>query len=92
MNNEVVMSNTSTNINIRMDKELKKQFETFCESVGMTMSAAFNVFAKKTVSENKIPFEISAHIPNRETKKVLDASLKGKKANKTFDSSDALMK
>ncbi len=42
------MSNTSTNINIRMDKELKKQFETFCESVGMTMSAAFNVFAKKT--------------------------------------------
>ena len=37
----------STNVNIRMDADLKKQFETFCADVGLTMTAAFNVFAKK---------------------------------------------
>ena len=49
-----------TNINIRMDAQLKKQFEAFCADVGLTMSAAFNVFAKTSVRLQKIPFEITA--------------------------------
>ena len=41
----------STNINIRMDSDLKMQFEAFCADMGMTMTAAFNIFAKKAVRE-----------------------------------------
>jgi addiction module RelB/DinJ family antitoxin len=48
-----------TNINIRMDETLKAQFESFCSDVGLTMSAAFNVFAKAVVRQGRIPFEIS---------------------------------
>ena len=48
-----------TNINIRMDEELKRQFDQFCSDVGMTMTTAFCIFAKKAVKEQKIPFEIS---------------------------------
>ena len=49
-----------TNVNIRMDEDLKKQFEAFCSDVGMSMTTAFCVFAKATVRQHKIPFEISA--------------------------------
>jgi DNA-damage-inducible protein J len=49
-----------TNINIRIDKQLKNQFETFCNNAGLTMSTAFNVFAKTSVRLQKIPFEITA--------------------------------
>jgi DNA-damage-inducible protein J len=49
-----------TNINIRMDSQLKNQFEKFCSNVELNMSAAFNVFAKTTVRLQKIPFEITA--------------------------------
>ena len=49
-----------TNINIRMDKELKEQFDLFCSNVGMSMTTAFCIFAKKAVREQKIPFEITA--------------------------------
>ncbi|MDR0501933.1 MAG: type II toxin-antitoxin system RelB/DinJ family antitoxin [Treponema sp.] len=49
-----------TNINIRMDTQLKKQFEDFCSNVGLTMSTAFNIFAKTSVRQQKIPFEITA--------------------------------
>lgn len=49
-----------TNVNIRMDEELKKQFDAFCSEVGMSMTTAFCVFAKTVVRERKIPFEISA--------------------------------
>jgi addiction module antitoxin, relB/dinJ family len=48
-----------TNINIRMDEDLKKQFEAFCSDIGMTMTTAFCVFAKTAVRKQKIPFEIA---------------------------------
>ena len=42
-----------TNINIRMDENLKKQFEAFCSDIGMTMTTAFCVFAK-TETKNTV--------------------------------------
>lgn len=49
-----------TNVSIRMDEDLKKQFDAFCSDIGMSMTTAFCVFAKKAVRERRIPFEISA--------------------------------
>lgn len=49
-----------TNLNIRIDEDLKKQFEEFCANVGINMTTAFNMYAKKVVAEQKIPFEITA--------------------------------
>ncbi len=51
---------TQTSVNIRMDSDLKKQFEAFCSDIGMSMTTAFCVFAKMAVRERKIPFEIKA--------------------------------
>lgn len=51
---------SQTNINIRMDKQLKEQFDKFCSDVGMSMTTAFCIFAKKAVKDQKIPFEITA--------------------------------
>lgn len=34
-------------VNIRMDRELKKEFESFCSEMGMSMTTAFTIFAKK---------------------------------------------
>lgn len=36
-----------TLVNIRMDEELKKNMDEICKELGITMSAAFNMFAKK---------------------------------------------
>lgn len=44
---------------VRMDKTLKSQFESLCDSFGMNMSTAINVFARAVVRERKIPFEIT---------------------------------
>lgn len=56
-----------TSINIRMDSDLKRQFEEFCSDIGMSMTTAFTVFAKKAVRENRIPFQLDRDIPNEET-------------------------
>lgn len=52
---------------LRMDEGLKKSFDAFCESVGLSATAAINLFAKKAVAEQRIPFEVSA-VPQRVTK------------------------
>ena len=49
-----------TNVNIRMDENLKKQFDEFCSNIGMSMTTAICVFAKTAVKEQRIPFEITA--------------------------------
>lgn len=49
-----------TTICIRIDTDVKKEFETFCNSIGMSMSTAINIFIKKSVGEQRIPFEITA--------------------------------
>ncbi|MBQ8781519.1 MAG: type II toxin-antitoxin system RelB/DinJ family antitoxin [Oscillospiraceae bacterium] len=47
-------------VNFRMDEELKKNMEETCAEMGLSMTAAFTIFAKKVVREQRIPFEISA--------------------------------
>lgn len=48
-----------TLINIRIDEDVKKQMEELCKELGLTMSAAFNIFARKMIRENGIPFEVA---------------------------------
>ena len=88
------MANTA-NINIRMDANLKKQFEAFCADMGMTMTTAVNIFAKKAVRENRIPFEISGDVPTAETKEAI-RKVKQMKADptlgKTYTDVDEMMK
>ena len=45
---------------IRMDEELKRQFDQLCADFGMNATTAFNVFARAVVRERRIPFEIEA--------------------------------
>ncbi len=45
---------------VRMDENLKKQFDMLCSDFGMNASTAINVFARTVVRERKIPFEITA--------------------------------
>ena len=81
----------STNINIRMDSDLKRQFEAFCADMGMTMTTAFNIFAKKAVREYRIPFEISGEMPNAETRKAIEDARKGIGLSKAYSSVEELM-
>ena len=46
-------------VNIRMDEVLKKDMEKTCDEIGISMSAAFTIFAKKMSREKRIPFEVS---------------------------------
>lgn len=48
-----------TLINVRIDEDVKKNMEEICKELGITMSAAFNIFARKMSREKRIPFDVS---------------------------------
>jgi DNA-damage-inducible protein J len=52
----------TTNLNIRIDKNLKEQAETFFGELGLSMTAAFNIFVRQSLRQGKIPFEIGLDI------------------------------
>lgn len=48
-----------TMVSFRMDENLKKSMEQICDELGLSMTAAFTIFAKKMSREKRIPFEVS---------------------------------
>ena len=40
----------AVNVNFRMDADLKKSMEQACSELGMSMTTAFTIFAKKSKS------------------------------------------
>ena len=45
---------------IRLDSDLKEQFDRLCEEFGMSASTAFNVYVRQVVRTRSIPFTIEA--------------------------------
>lgn len=49
-----------TTINVRIDQQTKRDMAEVCDQLGLSMSAAFTVFAKTVAGERRIPFELNA--------------------------------
>lgn len=60
----------TTNINVRVDTELKQSAEALFNDLGLSMSSAITMFLKSAVSHDGIPFEVK-RVPNSETRAAL---------------------
>ena len=49
----------TVNVNFKLDADVKKSMEQVCSELGLSMSAAFTIFAKKVGREKRIPFEVA---------------------------------
>lgn len=84
------MANT-TNLNIRVDEELKRQAEAIFAELGLNMSTAMNIFLRYSVRYGGIPFDLRVEKPNAETLSAIDDVSNNRNMSKTFDSVNALM-
>jgi len=50
----------TVSVNFKLDANDKRLMEEACADMGLSMSAAFTIFAKKVGRERRIPFEVSA--------------------------------
>ena len=78
-------------INIRVNDEVKKEVETIFKSLGLNMSVTMNLFLKKCINENGIPFDLK--LPNNETIEALEETnkiLNGDIERKSYKNADEL--
>lgn len=80
----------TTNLNVRVDENLKKTVDALLNELGMNMSTAITIYLKQIVRENGIPFEIKLE-PNAETLQAFKDIKEGKNLKGPFNSVAELM-
>jgi len=85
-------------LSVRVEDDVKRNFDTFCSSAGLNPSVAVNMFIKATLREKRIPFEIAGEYDpfhskvnkTRLLKAVKDAEQGKNMITKTFDELEAM--
>ncbi len=57
----------TTNLNIRIDKDVKDQAEEIFNELGLNMTTAINIFLRTAIREHGIPFDLKLDVPNDTT-------------------------
>ncbi|MCM1195019.1 MAG: type II toxin-antitoxin system RelB/DinJ family antitoxin [Corallococcus sp.] len=83
------MAKVSTNISI--DADVKKQAIELFADLGMDLSTAINIYLKKAIAEQGIPFDVVRDVPNCVTVKAIADSENENDIYGPFDSLEALM-
>ena len=79
------------NLNVRVDAKDKKNFEQFCNNVGMNVSTAINMFIKAVLREQKLPFEVKANSLDEVIyEKVKEAELEMDNTSKRYSKEEVL--
>ena len=81
---------SQSNINLRIDSEIKKQAEAMFADMGLTMSTAINIFIRQALRQGKIPFEITSDLPNAETLAAIDDANRGRNLSKAYTDVDKM--
>ena len=53
------MADNSTTVSIRIDSDLKAQADALFSDMGLNLSSAVNVFLRRAIAEQAIPFSVS---------------------------------
>ncbi|MEE1262666.1 type II toxin-antitoxin system RelB/DinJ family antitoxin [Ruminococcus sp.] len=83
------MAKVSTNVSI--DADIKKQAQELFAELGMDLSTAINIFIRQSLRQRSIPFEITADVPNEETKRAIENVRNGIGLSRGFQSVSELM-
>lgn len=70
------------NVTVRLDREIKERVENLFQDLGMNLSTAFNIFARQSLRQGKIPFDISDPFYNEKNQARLARSIAHAEAGK----------
>ena len=79
-------------VNIRIDENDKKEFTKLCNTLGLSVTTAVNMFIKQSIREQRIPVDLMLRMPNSETMVVIEDSGKRTGLSKAYDTVEDLAK
>jgi len=64
------------NVTVRIDEETKREFDVFCENVGINITTAFNMFIKATLRTRELPFTVTDADYKKQAKRELGEAIR----------------
>ena len=80
------------NVNIRMDKDIKKSADKLFNELGFNMTTAINAFVRQALRDRAIPFTIKANDSSQETRSRKELIARGREAGRVLHVSEAFTK
>ena len=78
------------NVTIRLDREVKEQAERMFNDFGMNLSTAFNIFARQSLRQGRIPFEIYDPFYNEKNQAELNRRIADIEAGKNLSAHELI--
>ena len=82
----------SSNLNIRIDPEVKEQAERLFSQFGITITDAVNIFLHQSINYGGIPFELKTEKPNAVTLAAMKESKEIAKNGKFYDDVEDMLR
>ena len=80
----------ATNLNVRVDKDVKVKAEAITSALGMNLSTAVNIFLRRLIACEGMPFDVRL-TPNVETRQALDDALNHRDLSGPYHDVSSLM-
>lgn len=81
----------NTTLTVRIDPAVKQQAQVILNDLGLDMTSAINVYLRKIIQCEGIPFELRREKLNEETVRVIEETRRGENTIGPFDTVDELM-
>jgi len=81
---------SAVNVTVRIDEETKRQFDDFCDNVGITITAAFNMFIKATLRTRELPFAVTDLESRRQAGKELYDAFRAMQEQSVINGTDKM--
>ena len=81
----------NTTLTVRIDPVVKQQAQTILNDLGLDMTSAINVYLKKIIQCEGIPFELRREKLNEESLRVIEKTRRGEDTIGPFDTVEELM-
>jgi DNA-damage-inducible protein J len=65
----------SVNVTVRLDEGIKREFDNFCENVGINITTAFNMFIRATLRNRELPFNVTDNDSSQSKEAILSKVL-----------------
>lgn len=79
------MEPANTNMNIRMNREVKNQAQEIFNELGLDMTTAINLFLRKAIRVRGLPFDLLLEDPKETTYATMDAAASSKDLHELGD-------
>ena len=78
------------NVTVRIDEETKRDFDNFCENVGINITTAFNMFIKATLRNRELPFAVTDIEPQSKARKELQEAFRAAQIQSVINGTDKM--